>query len=612
MKLNDMRNWPLLVLVVIPFTMLIFFAGGASGYFSYYNGQQSVQDLIQRLLVETSDHIHTRLTSFFSTPATIVNLNAEMWHVQFGDRYNIAHIERQFFNQIREFHVRGVFVGDEQARGVAVFQDDDGSFQSRVIETPPVRRFYALDVQGKRLEQLRHTAWDPRTRPWYTGAVKQPDTPVWSPVYTFTDGVLGISVSRTYRDSSRTMLGVIGVDLDLGIINHFLHTIKVSPSGQTFILEPDGAVIATSMERRHVVSQTSDQGTIQRITWQNTDNPVIRETVMEVRRKLGDLSKIMQSQSLGLVMEGEKVEIRITPIRDDYGLNLIAVVAIPEKDFMMRIATNTKRSIQITVGMLFFSLMIGFLVSRKITQPIAKLASAAEKMAQGDFKQNIGVSWSKELKILSVAFAVMAQRVSNTIMALESLNTELESRVVERTQDLEMAKVKAEEATASKSQFLANMSHEIRTPMNAVIGLSDLALQTDISPRTHDYLTKINSSSRSLLRIINDILDFSKIEAGKLSLEPVEFILGDVFDDLANLFRAKTSEHNIELIMVISGEYYFELRGDSLRLEQILINLLGNALKFSEEGEVEVHARAITPPFRITGWPSDCPGVFHS
>jgi two-component system, sensor histidine kinase and response regulator len=149
----------------------------------------------------------------------------------------------------------------------------------------------------------------------------------------------------------------------------------------------------------------------------------------------------------------------------------------------------------------------------------------------------------------------------------------------------------AEAANRSKSEFLANMSHEIRTPMNAVIGLSDLALQIDSSPQMQDYLGKISNASKSLLRIINDILDFSKIEAGKLELENTNFYLREVFEHLSDMFRPQTTQKHIELIMCVSQECRYELNGDSLRLEQVLLNLIGNAIKFTDEGEIEIQVK---------------------
>ncbi|MBW2184913.1 MAG: response regulator [Deltaproteobacteria bacterium] len=160
-----------------------------------------------------------------------------------------------------------------------------------------------------------------------------------------------------------------------------------------------------------------------------------------------------------------------------------------------------------------------------------------------------------------------------------------------KTQDLLVkAREEAEHASTMKSDFLANTSHEIRTPLNAIIGLSELALESDLKPRQQDYLEKINRSSLSLLGIINDILDFSKIEAGKLNLEKREFSLDKIMEGLADLFVAKVQEKNIELSIHRHSDVPLSLVGDGMRLHQILVNLVGNSLKFTEQGEIAVTA----------------------
>ena len=195
--------------------------------------------------------------------------------------------------------------------------------------------------------------------------------------------------------------------------------------------------------------------------------------------------------------------------------------------------------------------------------------------------------WARILYVLSgslLLFLIIRWRT----VKLEQRQKELETEVEEATQEIREQKEKAEQSEAFKQQFLANMSHEIRTPMNAVMGMTNLVLDTELKEKQKFYLERVKKSSENLLHIINDILDLSKIEAGKMGLEEIDFSISQMVDQVKQTLHHKAEEKGLELVVTIKGGVNDIVVGDPIRLNQVLINLAGNAIKFTEKGSVNI------------------------
>lgn len=236
-----------------------------------------------------------------------------------------------------------------------------------------------------------------------------------------------------------------------------------------------------------------------------------------------------------------------------------------------------------------FSYVMALMLRRFVMASIEQLERHARRIAKdpGAYETIVYPEHRKdEISHLYQAFNLLMERIQKREDEILKFNKDLEVKIQERTKDLQAA-------VQIKSSFLANMSHEIRTPMNAIIGMTHLMLQTDLTPKQRNYQDKINTSAKWLLGILNDILDFSKLEAGKLKLEYTEFMLEPVMEYLADIMSPLINSKQLTLSFEVEPDVPTALIGDSLRLGQVLLNLLGNAIKFTDAGKVTVRVQLL-------------------
>ncbi len=245
------------------------------------------------------------------------------------------------------------------------------------------------------------------------------------------------------------------------------------------------------------------------------------------------------------------------------------------------------------------TLIIGIILTlwqtRRIIRPLKRLTLATQLISQGDFDKQLNISSNDEIGELATSFNTMSRDLARYQTAMSSYLETLEELVAQRTADLQLKTdeacqlaVKAEAANKAKSQFLATMSHEIRTPMNAVLGMTELLLGTELNNRQQHLAQTVFHSAESLLAIIDNILDFSKIEAGKFRLIIKDFNLRQLLEETAETLSIQAKQKCLELILNLPYDLDGIVRGDADRLRQVLLNLLGNAIKFTEQGEIQL------------------------
>ena len=595
-------------------------------------------------MIEEAESTIRHTQRFFGPAETTLAVSKQLQQQGVFDSTAIPAIERYFFEHLKASpELSGLFYGDRDGNFVFVSRSSDvaqASFRTKVSKRDNGESGAALVYRNSAFEKIaarfdETDTYDPRLRPWYEGAIARGKATWTDPYIFYSSQEPGITVATPVISVDGTVEGVMGIDMEIATISHFLKQLQIGETGAAIILGADGNVIAHPDASKLKKPMPDGQSGLRFATIDEIDDPVAQAAATALRKtKIGvDFS----ADHVAHFDVGDRgYEAVFAPVA--FGnLDWTVAIYVPRDEILGEILSNRNRNVALAISVTAFSILLGWLISRRMTRPLEQVASFADQIARGErvsvqalpntfadvervstaFRRMTRwlddyrakneemheklVAWSRELEI----------RVEERTAALQSANTLLHTEIVERveaerklaievdehrdtSQELDWALNEANEASAAKSRFLSGMSHELRSPLNAIIGFGQMLdghAGKLTEPQKTEYVGHILESGERLLSLINQVLDLAGIEAGKtlLTLEAVnpKLIIRRVIGE-TNVLALNS---DIALIDDTADEDLPDIYADVVRTTQALINLVANAIKYNRDGgEVRVAA----------------------
>ena len=434
---------PLRTVLIVPFVVQIVGTVGLVGYLSFKSGQKSVENLAQQLMEQVGERISDRLTTYLQAPQTAVSANHLAVQQGMLNINDFEQLRQQFWQQLTlNSSLEALYFGNEAGEefGYGRLQSEETVKQAEKltgedlsIGTPHSyiqrsadlgkRKYYLVDSKGNPRKLIYTVPMDSRTTPWYrTGKASKQQT--WSSISVYkVVPLLGIfAVTPLYNQAGKWQ-GVFASSFTLSGISTFLDQLKFSPSGQVFIMERSGNLVATSTKESLLVKPTKGEPT--KLLAVNSKDIRTRDIAQQLSNKFGNFRTLQATQQLNLVSNHKRQFVRVTPYRDKYGLDWLVVVVVPELDFMEQINANTRTTIVLCIAALIGSIGVGVLTTRWITKPVVRLNTAAKDIAKGEWEKIVEINRTDEVGQLGQSFNQMAEQLQQYVAELQSSNQAL-------------------------------------------------------------------------------------------------------------------------------------------------------------------------------------------
>ena len=435
---------PLRVVLVVPFVAQTVLAVGITGWLALRNGEIAVNDVAMRYRHEITSRIQQKLETTLEIPHRINQANANAVRLGLVNFEDPDDLERYFWQQIYRYsEVNLVYAGNSVGGVVGVARLEEGDYRSFRTDDFVKGRFsiYKTMRHGRRDQLVSQSEnYDARDRPWYKAAVSKGGA-AWSEVFPYVDeNILGIAATKPIYDDTGTLQGVLSTDFLIENLSDFLRRLEIGYSGETFVIERSGYLVATSTRESPFLTSALGEPQ-QRRHMQSSKAALVRGAAQELLERHPDLDQIQQEEDTTIWLEGDRHFLRVTPFKDGRGLDWLIVVVIPEADFMAQIHANTRNTVIMCFAALSVALILGILTARWVTRPILQLSAASQAIADRSLSDaaqptTVDIDRQDELGILAKSFNRMAAQIHQSFDDLAMRTCMLEDRVSERTAHL--------------------------------------------------------------------------------------------------------------------------------------------------------------------------------
>lgn len=613
-------------LLTVPFVLLIVAPALIIAGSSLYTGLQAVDVLSRQLMDDISARVgqaavhqleEAAVTLRATFPNGDDNQNASIELFADSER-----LERKLFELTAATRTSAyLYFGREDGSFVGVDRGRPGARAAATVRlqdsgTSP-RKIYTARGPGDRtrLLETESRVYDARDRVWYKLA-KAAQRLTWSPIYvSFASGALVTTAAQPVTTATGSLFGVLAADVELSELSTFMKSVAVSANGVAFIVDRDGMLVASSTPE---LPFRTEGGVQKRVAARDSQAELVRAAAQWWRAS-GRVNP--NSPNIAMITStGEQVDVASRRVTGVEGIDWDIVVAVPRSDFTAPIVKSAISMFFVILAALAAALLLGLYVLRRVTRDVDQLVSVTKDISADRLPTAVPVTSLAETGVLAHAFGEMVTRLTQSLETIRTqndqfvlLNATLEERVERRTtqlaeqnltlteeilrrerleRELRSTSQAAQKAAEDKARFLAILSHELRTPLQAVVGASQLLSARGQAGERADEVETLDAASKSLLTLIDGVLSYSRLEAGVVTPMLSSFTLAACIDEALRVSRAAMPRPAVAVIVDVDGNVPPVIHTDLGMLRQVLINLVGNALKFTHAGEIRLRVMA--------------------